>query len=239
MSQRPTYLASTSITDDDHDQPTDQEPTAEPSSTDPTPITGSLREAYDAQDTPELRRAALHYARLRAIVVRRAGGRIDDSYASELVHDALVDTWTGDVTWNPDRVSLLDHVRGLVKTRSWRHVTGASRVPHISLDGADGHVARKADEALYHATQGSVTPMVLAALSIKVVRELKRLAHGDTTATAILGCWTEGLIDRDEVIAATGLDDRAYKAARARLTYLVRSLPAATRDETLAALRSN
>src|SRR5262245_27873058 len=46
-------------------------------------------EAFDQQSTDEMRQRATRFARSRARVVARAGGRVDDLYVSELVHDAL------------------------------------------------------------------------------------------------------------------------------------------------------
>ena len=200
----------------------------------PTQQTSS-RHAFQEQATPALSRAALRYARQRTILVRRAGGRIDNLYPRELVQDALTDTWMGTVSWDPGRCSLLDHIRGLIRSRTWKDATGARRSPHLSVTS---DTTAEVDTAWRHATTGSISPVVLAALTASVVRDLRRLADGDPAATAVLDAWRDGLIERDEVMKRTGLAERDYKAARARLAYLVSSLPQSLRETALTHLRS-
>src|SRR5689334_20705962 len=75
-------------------------------------------EAFEQQHTEELRARALRFARSRARLVARAGGRVDDLYASELVHDALSDTLLGVLAWDPRAVPLETHVFGAVRSRT-------------------------------------------------------------------------------------------------------------------------
>jgi hypothetical protein len=205
---------------------------------DALPTSPSNRSAFQEQATEELRRAALRYARQRAALVRRSGRRIDNLYVRELVQDALADTWMGTVSWDPARCSLLDHVRGVIRSRSWKDAIGARRSPHFSLDGPKASLALQAEGAQQHATQGNLSPIMIAALTTAVVTDLRRLADGDTAATAILGAWAAGHVERHEVVAHTGLGEKDYKTARARLTYLVMSLPQSLRDAAKSLLRS-
>ena len=190
------------------------------------------------QATKELRRAAYRYARQRSALVRRAGVRIDHLYARELVQDALADTWLGTtVTWNPQQRTLLDHIRRIIRYRSWKDVIGARRRPHVSIDG-DEEVSVEVDDMQSHGTQGSVSPIVLAGVTASVVRDLRRLAAGDPAAMAILVAWEEGLVDREDVMDRTGLSQKDYKAARSRLLYLVPSLPQSLLETARTLLRS-
>lgn len=183
-------------------------------------------------------RSALRYARQRAVLVRRSGARIDNLYPRELVQDALADTWIGEVVWDPTRCSLLDHIRGVIRSRSWKDAIGARRFRHFCFGTDDSPAAREVDEAQRHGTVGNVSPIVLAGLTASVTSGLQRLAQGDRAATAILGAWAAGLTERDEVMLHTGLSGTEYKAARARLTYLVMSLPQSLREVVRVRLRS-
>lgn len=185
-----------------------------------------------------MRRAALRFARQRAALIRRVGGRIDSLYAGDLVQDALADTWMGTVAWDPRRCSLLEHVRSLVRTRSWRDLCGAVARPHESHDAGDSFAGLKLHEAQRHATTGNLSPIVLAGLTVRVARDLRDAAKGDPAATAILAAWIDGYVERDEVIAHTGLSIKDYKAARARLTYLVQDLPQSLHESVCTLLRS-
>jgi len=134
------------------------------------------------------------------------------------------------------RCSLLEHLRGLIRSRTWKDATGARQRPHVSIDW-DEDLITEVDDAHRHGTQGNVSPIVLARVAATVVQDLQRLAAGDAAVTAILAAWEEGLVDRDEVIERTALTDKEYKAARARLTYLVLSLPQSLRESARTVLR--
>jgi hypothetical protein len=197
----------------------------------------SNRSELHEQATEDVLEAARQYARQRARLVRRAGVRVDHLYARELVQDAYADTWAGtDVQWDPAQCSLLEHLRGLIRSRTWKDATGARQRPHVSIDW-DEDLVTEVDDAHRHGTQGNVSPIVLARVAATVVQDLQRLAAGDAAATAILAAWEDGLVDRDEVIARTALTDKEYKAARARLTYLVLSLPQSLRETARTVLR--
>jgi hypothetical protein len=197
----------------------------------------SNRSELHEQATEGVVRAAHQYARQRARLVRRAGVRVDDLYARELVQDALSDTWAGtDVVWDPAQCPLLEHLRGLIRSRTWKDATGARQRRHVCIDGNE-ELITEVEDAHRHATQGNVSPIILARVAATVVQDLQRLAAGDAAATAILVAWEDGLVDRDEVIERTALTDKEYKAARARLTYLVLSLPQSLRETARMVLR--
>jgi hypothetical protein len=203
----------------------------------PEPSIESVRAALAEQGTEKVRRAALRYARQRAILVRRAGRRTDDLYPRELAQDALADTWMGTVAWDPARCPLLDHLRDVIRSRSWKDALSARRSPHFSLD-ADDTAAITSEASLQFAAQGATRPIMIAELTVRVVAELRRLSVGDIAATAILEAWADGYIEQEDVMARTGLTGREYRSARRRLTYLVRSLPRSLREATKTLLRS-
>ncbi len=185
----------------------------------------AVRQAFTEQASEELIRAAHRYARQRAVMVRRAGRRIDSLYAGELVQDALGDTWAGQVRWDPARLPLLDHVRTVIRSRSWKDAQWARRCPHLSLDVNDTSASLAAAASHYGSISLQERPIMISNLTVAIVTELQRLAHGHHAATAILSAWEEGKVDRAEVMKCTGLSAAQYHAARARLTYLVRELP--------------
>lgn len=203
-----------------------------------SPAARASREAFRQQATDELWRAAHRYARRRAALVRRARGRIDHLYAQDLVEDALGDTWIGtQVTWDPTQCSLREHIRQLIRARSWRDREAAEQRPHISVDwDADDSV--ETDEST---RRGASTPddlLLLGRVITAIITELQRLAAGDNEVLAILAAWQESLSDRDDVMAYTRLSAREYRRARERVTYLVQKLPESLRDDARALLRS-
>lgn len=196
----------------------------------------NYRTEFEKQLTKDLQQAALKFAERRMGLVRRAGGRVDQLYAHELVEDALADTWMGTVPWVPAQRPLLDHVRSLIKHRSWKDAKAARSRPHISIS-ANEEVGTEVDEAQWNGSHGSVDRTALASVSVAVLSDLRRLAAGDAVAISILDAWEDGLIERGEVMARTGLSASDYKVGRGRLTYLIPSLPESLRQTARTLLR--
>jgi hypothetical protein len=194
--------------------------------------------AFNAQATQATFRAAIKFARFRSRLVEMAGRKVDRAYVQELVHNAFGDTWAGDPPWNPESCSLLDHVRGLIRHRSWKDAQWLQRNPHVSLSECDERVAIRAKSSHRIDALPQSSPIMLAEITAEVVGLLRRLAHGDDAVTRILDAWQGGHVDRAPVIEATGLSPNAYKAARSRITYLIQSLPQSVRERAIDILRS-
>jgi hypothetical protein len=196
----------------------------------------SSREEFLRQATEDLRRAAYRYARRRAALVRRAGGRVDHLYAHELVQDALSDTWVGSqLTWAPSRCSLLEHVLDLIRSRSSKDLLAARLRPHVSLD-RNPRAIEEIEQSSWRGASPSATEPQLGRLIAEVIAGLQRLTAGDTAAQAILAAWTAGLSDREDVMEFSGLTAGAYRKARARVTYLLQELPQSLRQAATAIL---
>lgn len=198
----------------------------------------AVQRAFTEQASDELIRTACRYARQRAVIVRRAGRRVDSLYGRELVQDALIDIWSGLVAWDPARCSLLEQVRSVVRSRSWKDAQWAQRSPHLSLDVNDTAAAITAEASHQFAMQQQLQPFMICGLTVAVVTELRRLAEGDAAAGAVLGAWADGVVERSEVMEHTGLSREEYTIARARLTYLVRELPSSLDEAARTLLRS-
>ncbi|MBP6627867.1 MAG: hypothetical protein KA297_00460 [Kofleriaceae bacterium] len=197
--------------------------------------------AFRDQATPALYLAAHRFARQWAKLPRRAGRRVDHLYARELVQDALADTWSGTLRWDPARRSLLHHVRNAIRWRAWNDARHARRFQHVPWNTAANDEASARIEVEVHDatnTQTDAGPLILVGLIVTLAAELRRLATGDDEANAILDCWAEGVVERDEVMARTHLSAAQYKAARRRLLYLVKRLPPELREAAGDILRS-
>jgi hypothetical protein len=78
---------------------------------------------------------------------------------------------------------------------------------------------------------------VLASVTAAVIAQLRQLAADDPVATSILDAWEDDAVERREVMALTSLSAADYKIGRARLTYLIPSLPHFLRQTALTLLR--
>jgi hypothetical protein len=198
----------------------------------------SRLQAFEQQATPEMMTQLRRYAQARAKKVRRAGRPVSETYARELVDDVYADTRIGDLPWDP-RCGLLEHLTKAIKKRTWLEIRHAHRVPFVSLEAAnDVGMALQIERAFAQGARSDCNPIMLHAITSAVCQQLRPLVSCDVDAHAVVSCWAAGFMEKDEVIALTGLSDAAYKSARKRLYYFARSLRPELRDAARDLLRS-
>lgn len=201
----------------------------------------ALREQFTPRVNTELRR----YAEYRARMVR-AAGRVcppPPRYARELVHDAYADTWSGERTWDPERCALVDHLRGVIDSRTWNEVKTPRQ--YTSLDARpiandnDDHAGeeRLALADKLSSSSGDISSVALPALVARTCHALRQAAK-ERDCIDMVRAWELGFIDRDEICALTGLDETAYRRARGRLLYIAGDLPDELRQLVRDYLRS-
>ena len=157
------------------------------------------------------------------------------------MQDALGDTWRGILRWDPARRSLLHHVRNAIRWRAWNDARHARRFQHVPWNTAANDEKSERIEVEVHdasGTQSDAGPLILVGLIVTLAAELRRLAADDDDAQAILDCWADSVVERDEVMARTNLTKAEYKAARRRLLHLVKHLPPELREAARDILRS-
>jgi hypothetical protein len=186
--------------------------------------------------TPELMDALLQYAQGRAKLVCYAGKPVPETYARELVDDVHADICVGDLAWEPQR-GLLDHLKAAIKKRTWLEIRRARRVGFVSLDEAveaadDESMPLELEQAFAPAPPASCDPVMLYAMTITVCRQLRSLplVSRDVEAAAIVRCWADGFLEKNEVMRRAGLADAAYEGARRRLRKAIPSLPSELRE---------
>jgi len=208
----------------------------EPLPVEPSPSTlRSLRDQLTEELFDELRR----YAQGRASLVCRAGTPVPEAYARELVDDVHADIRIGALPWNP-QCELLDHLKAAIKRRTWLEIRRARRISFVPLQEAANDEARppEVEQALAPAPRTDCYPAMLHAMAATVCQQLRPLVSRDDDAAAIVKCWADGVMRKEEVMALTGLTAAAYKSARERLRNMCRSLPAKLRDAARDLLRS-
>ena len=180
-------------------------------------------DAFEAQNTQELRKRALRFARSRARMVARAGGRGDDLYVSELVQDVLTDTLFGVLSWDPAAISLEGHVFGSIKCRTKNERIRALRFPHQSLEALRTMDIAEVETSL--AADGMPVPSAESLMfSAEVLDHLRGLAERDTVILRIVDAIAEGASAPSEIMALAKLNEATYKKARLRLSRLVDQL---------------
>jgi hypothetical protein len=187
-----------------------------------------------------LQARAYRFARSRAALVRQAGGRSDRSLVRELVCDAIADTWSGDLQWDPARCALLDHLCGAIRRRTSDEVDRVRQFQHLSLDGLvhGGDAARQELESFLARVGGGTDADEHAALVADVIDELRLLAGPrDSAVGAILDAWAVGATTASDIMRRSRLAPPTYRAARGRIDRLTPDLPQELRSAVLSLLR--
>lgn len=184
-------------------------------------------DAFEAQVTSALIRKARRYAMWQAKLTGKAGGRVDEFYAFELVQDALDDTFTGVLAWDPERASLEAHIIQAIHSRSRHDREHITKFRHRDIDSSDPGTMAEAEETLARREDEREDHAEFASA---VVGELRALASDNREVLRVLDAFGQGLLDRQDIIEATNMTAKAYRNARIRLARLVRRLSAETRQ---------
>lgn len=192
-------------------------------------------EAFLAQLTHELADSVAAFAKKRASWLNKKRKRKDDYLWRELFQDALSDTWSGDVTWDPYKAPLDLHLRRVIRSRTSMLMKHDTRFPRVSTYGAKLDLELQMSESMA-ADRACERGVDLSGYVDDVIAELYQLARGDEAVTKILDCFGEGLLDRLDILRAIGMARSTYHDARHRLLALVERLPQHLRDEAIRAM---
>lgn len=185
------------------------------------------------QMTPDLKEELQRYAEGRAKLVCRAGKPVPDSYARELVDDVHADFCVGALPpWDP-QCELINHLKAAIRRRTWLEIRHARRIPFVSLPEAaeaaeaanDETEQPELEQSLESAPRTGCDPAQLYEITVAVCRQLRTLAldSGDAGAAAIVKCWADGFMAKDEIKRLAGLTEVAYMRARRRLRRAIRN----------------
>ena len=185
-------------------------------------------DAFDQQNTTEMRTAARRFARSRARWVAQAGGRGDDAYADELVQDALTDTLFGSLSWAPSAKPLAQHVRDVVRYRTKDERKRLIRFRHHSMDPFD---TQKDTSAVMTAVESSLSGDRMNAsaesltFSSQVLDQVRKAAAEDKAIVRIIDAIAVGASEPSDIMSVASMSEKTYRKARLRLSRLVKELP--------------
>ena len=177
------------------------------------------RAAFHKQVTNTMLDAAKGTAAI-AIARNRHNGVPTDLSAMDVAQDVLTATWEGTLTWRPERVPLLTHVRDAIKNRcrhAYRRHRDTDPAPEIALDALDQ------DEAIWTDVEDALASAVteidadLADLARRLVVEIVGHRNGDSAVIAVLAAMAQGETTDAELADATGLDAHAIHNAKRRI----------------------
>jgi DNA-directed RNA polymerase specialized sigma24 family protein len=180
--------------------------------------------AYGRQFGPALRSKALSHAR------RHLGAKADPADVHDLVQSVLADTWSGRLSWDPDRTPLVDHVCDEVHSRARHareHARRFRRVPLPSVDESSDQIGAAAALSAPPIAASKIEEDEERAERARLLDDLRRLVAGDEAASAILRVSGEP----DATLRArSGLSGWEYANAMSKLRRLARQLRGAGRD---------
>ncbi|MFT3697704.1 MAG: hypothetical protein QM831_31485 [Kofleriaceae bacterium] len=197
------------------------------------------REQFEEQATNALLERLQRAARTRLRTFAGRTGHVDSADVDDIVNGVLIDTFAGQLTWDPEKETLehnlLDAVRFRVRDRWLRD----RRVKHDSID-EDERDRGVSDQAAAGAiVQGAPVPTErdreIKSVFDDVVDALRPLCTDKPEVMQLLALYVQGVTDRDEAIHE-GMTKTSYHNARRCLGRLVLNLPAKLRDSALAAI---
>lgn len=176
---------------------------------------------FEKQLTSKLIDGLRNYARPRAFAVAAAGRKVDEYYARELVQDAIGDTWSGVLHWDPKRCSLELHLLRAIQSRSDKHRKHARANPHDAIgDRTDLGLAA---ETLASSECGSSDASEYV-YSREAMAMIRAEAAVDKSVLRVLDAYDAGATTKDDVLAVTKMKARTYHNAHIRLKRIVRTL---------------
>ncbi len=190
--------------------------------------------AFTSQLTHDLADKVAAFAKRRARYVERKKGTRDGNLARELYQDALGDTWSGGVHWDPNNSSLELHLKRVITSRTSHELQRLERFPQVSVHAGSSEVERAISEVL-EAERESGSGDLKSHVD-DVVEALLLLAGGDDDVVQLLDAYGRGHVDRHSMLRATTLSSTAYHNARRRLLRLVEQLPQHVRDAAIEAM---
>ncbi len=109
------------------------------------------------------------------------------------------------------------------------------RFPRVSVHSAKLDLEREMSEAM-EAKCASERGIDLRGYVDDVIAALRELARGDDAVTKILDCLGRNVLERRDILRATGMPAPTYDSARRRLLDFAECLPQDLRDEAIRAM---
>lgn len=182
-------------------------------------------DAFDEQNTDEMRKAVKRFARSRARWVAQAGGRGDDAYAEELVQDALTDTLFGSLSWDPAAKALAQHIRDVVRCRTKDERRRAGRFRHHSMDALEPSAAAMSEIEGCLSREHQVASPESIAFSHQALAYIRDAASKDPPIARIIDAIEAGASEPADIMSVAEMSEKTYRKARLRLARLAKQLP--------------
>ena len=201
------------------------------------------REKVEEQATPKMFERLHRAARTRLRTFAGPTGHVKKADVEDVVASVIKDTLDGNLTWNPDKESLEQHLLDAVRFRvrdEWLRDQPHLHGPIDEDDTVESIAERAAAGAVVPAPLESPVTSEretrIKSVHDEVIAWLKPRVADKPEVLRLLELYMQGITDRDEVVREGGMDETTYHNARRRLGRLVQDMPAKLRAAALAAL---
>lgn len=198
----------------------------------PLPIDLEVKAALEELSSATLQKL-IQFAKRGAYKLALAGVPIASDEHEQIVHDAIADTLSFEVTWDR-RVRVELHLFNVIRRRIWNALRSAQKKVRVQLEDLD------TEEDASTVRHGAELEAALgrAQVTQQLYRVLRERAAPDAEVLSMLDAYSAGVTDRREVMAWTGLALPEVINARRRLDRLLDGLPDELRSAALAAMRN-
>lgn len=193
------------------------------------------RTEFNKQATTATMEAVFKYAHAISRQVEAFTRRRDPMSVDDRVHAAIIATLEGRRTWNPGEIDLARHLISAIKTEITHELRHARRFPQVSLDdeskNTDDLDARVTDALA--AQRAATDDDAIAAQLSEALAQLRVLVGQDKPVLQLLDAYAGGHMEKQDVLASTGMSARTYHNARQRLVRLAKKLPIEVRETAI------
>ena len=187
--------------------------------------------AFKAQAKPDMMDDVISYIAKRATWLQHQHGNGAKDVIAAMANDALGDTFTGRVTWDPMRCPLELHLKSVIRSRLSHDLERAENYEHVEVEDAAEHdvhdaMARTGKPALT-ATK-KVSTYVL-----RFTEELRTQAANDEEVLKLLDLHLEGITERRHICHRANMKPAEYHNAFRRLKRLADKVSPELRDAAL------
>lgn len=168
-----------------------------------------------AQLTEKFIKGLLNYAAKRVAMLQHGGIPTTSDMAEQLAWDAISDTASGKVKWDPQKCRLSTHLWTLIKTRTFKRLRRPNPVKNAQFV-SDLPEDNTVETPEYHVGRTMRIKRILTTLLEMTKNEDVQL---------VLVAFEEGDYKKSDIIEKTGQTEEQYAKARKELRKLVKELP--------------
>jgi hypothetical protein len=193
--------------------------------------TAEFLAALKAQAKPDMMDDVIAYIAKRASWLQHQHGNGAKDLIAAMANDALSDTFTGRVTWDPMRCPLELHLKSVIRSRLSHDLERAENYEHLEVEDAAEHDVH---DAMARAGKPALTATKkVSKYVLRFTDELRTQAADDEEVLKLLDLHLEGVTERRHICHRACMKPAEYHNAFRRLKRLADKISPELRDAAL------